>query len=350
MGRMARLPAKARIFSDTAENANLLKKVTLHLDLKKVNGYLHIEATTAEGYLFLKQGKPFNARFWTEKANEKNFTGFEAAEVLNHYCDKHFHRLSLYLLDLDLVPVVAGMATGLGKHTNLSSEFVDIFKLVRHLQDDGFDGFVQVTIPSANRCAICEYKQGRICRCILYPIKGYGVMSKLSQWQRFLIAAKKRGAIFSVFESAETRWQQVTFGLLPDLNTHKHLLEDIFAVCAKVLSIKKDVSLFEDLFVDACIQVTDQYPFMHPFDSAVSYEQGRLHIENTLDFKEVLDALNAVLTAVFRMAGAVGRSGLAEAKKIINERVETGRENELGKFIGHLPIFSDQIEEKRKLF
>lgn len=340
MSSMVPLPAKALVYNKAVDNADLLKRLMIQLERKKASGYLLVKGKETEGYLFFQNGKVFNARFSAKIGADKYIIGTEAARTLNNYCCENAYHLSVYILNSNAAGIVAGLATGRDKHKRLSTEFVNILKFTQHLVVSAFDGYMHVCITTANRCAICAYTQGRATGCILYPIEGFEVMSKLGQWPIFLSEAQAQGAIFSVFESVESHWRPVKFGFTPTAQTHMHLLDDIFTICDDAFSNRKIKSNFEELFVDACIQITDQYPFMHPFDNEVRYEQGKLDIGEDLEFTVVLRALNAVLKEVFRMAGNHGQSILAEVQARIEEQIEKEEDDELKKIIDFFPLLS----------
>lgn len=346
MSSMIPLPAKALAYSNTADNADLLKRVMLQLGKKKVSGYLRIQNKDAEGYLFLRHGKAFNSRFCADVNEVHYLIGRDAAEAMNKYCYENSHRLLVYLLDPKITEVIAAIVTGRDRHKRLHTQFVDILKFTRHLVNSGFSGYMHVHIASMNRCAICVYKNGRATGCILYPSDGLGVITKLAQWDFFLAEAQERGAVFSVFEPVQAVWDSVKFGFIPKMRVHIHLLHDILRICENAFNSKDDTSGFEDLFVDACIQVTDQYPFMHPFDNEVYYEKGKLNIKHGLDFNEVLNGLNAVLKEIFYMAGAAGQSILTDVQTRIEERIENDGTGDLKKFIEFLPILKSRERKK----
>lgn len=343
MGSMVPLPANALVFSSDAENADLLKQVALQLERKKFSGYLLVQGKEVEGHLFFRRGKPFNARFSANIETEEYAIGTEAAKALNNYCGDNSHRLSVYLLDPNVISVIAGMATGRDKHKLISTEFVGILQFTRHLADSRFSGYMHVCIAASKRCAICVYKQGRPAACILYPLKGFEVVSKLRQWEIFLSEARESGAVFSVFEPVQIQWQTVKFGLVPNAQTHMHFLNNIFSICEKAFSDRNGTPGFEELFVDACIQITDQYPFMHPFDNEVRYEQGRLNVKENLEFSTLLKALNAALKEVFHLAGPNGRRILADVRVLVEEQAEEDKTDEIIKFVGFLPILSSSL-------
>jgi hypothetical protein len=346
MSSMVPLPAKALAFSNTSDNADLLKRVMLQLGKKKVSGYLRIQNKDAEGYLFLRHGKAFNSRFCADVNADHYLIGKDAAKALNRYCYENSHHLFVYLLDPKITDVIAAMATGRDRHKRLHTQFVDILKFTRHLSDSGFSGYMHVHITSMKRCAICLYKTGRAKGCILYPIEGFEVITKLAQWEFFLSEAQERGAVFSVFEPVQTSWDSVKFGFIPKASAHMHFLHRIFEICENAFKSNNSPSSFEELFVDACIQVTDQYPFMHPFGNEVQYEQGKLKIKNDLEFTTVLNGLNAVLKEIFQLAGRAGKSILADVKSQLEEQADNYETNELKKFIEFLPtLFNGETKE-----
>jgi hypothetical protein len=62
---------------------------------------------------------------------------------------------------------------------------------------------------------------------------------------------------------------------------------------------------FEQFFTDACIALTDQFPFLHPFAGVISLSKGNLAIVPEVDLPILLSAINSCLSHAFKAIATV---------------------------------------------
>ena len=228
-------------------------------------------------------------------------------------------------------------------HQNLSTSFVDLPSLIRHLRDLQFVGSIRVELASyegeiiftgspklrarehdrvAGRIAMGEQAFFRILNKARDP---YG---RIHVYQSEdgrpdedvlideMILASARQTLFDVGDRIVHHF--VNGRVLQEGGDRISLLSELVATVDKSLSMS-DLN-FSVAFANACREASWQFPFLEPEKGLVRYEAGRLQVSWPDNDCELAEAVCEVLTTVFRRLKSEGR--LVEAFESARQSVQ----------------------------
>ena len=301
-------------------------------------GVVVIETADRKGALFLASGSIVNAVVEYEE-DTAPLVGEEAVEELLVLSTKAGGLLHVYRLDPKEVEFSASTLRSESLFTGLSTDFVRLDRFIGKLAAERLTGYLELFTKEGATLGVLFLRDGE--EEGLQVTAGAEPASFLEKTAipSFLEEVVARGATFNVFRSLATplprkkeaaaeerrpagmageaaaarEEAEVSTGKVvmlvekqrgegPPENGRNELLTALKEVFAKIQRFSDGVSQkggFQRAFKRACVEKSEAYPFLDPFEGLFDYDGGRIKLDNevgTEDFAAgVADCLNLAL-------------------------------------------------------
>jgi hypothetical protein len=301
-------------------------------------GIVAVETTDRKGAFFLTSGSIVNAVVEYEE-NTAPLVGEEAVEELLVLSTKPGGLLHVYRLTPKEVEFSASTLKSESLFTGLSTDFVRLERFIGKLAAEKLTGYIELFSKEGSRLGVLFMRDGEeeglqvtaegespsffektdipsflegviargavfnVFRCLALPIP-----------QRKEAAAQKRSAAGMVAEAAAAgEEEQVSTGKVvmllekqrsegpPEKGRNELItaLQELFGKIQRFSDGASQKGGFQRAFKRACVEKSEAYPFLDPFEGLFDYDGGRIKLDNevgTEDFAAgIADCLNLAL-------------------------------------------------------
>jgi hypothetical protein len=336
----AYLNTVAPAFEATISKNGDFEKCFQKIQLSKHTGCLRICKSDAEGLLFFIQGS-VNGVFCS--ICDIPASGPDAIDSLFQIWDTFPFQLSYYPLQFELSMRLCRITSCQTIHSGLSTEFVNLHKMMGFLSNTLFSGYVHILFSECQRTLIVAYQDGVEIGCFFWPQIKTPTNQLLRDIKNIVNTIQGSGAVFSVYKKClqEFRFPQPKIAEPLNRQDAIDLIETCMLITKKELNKLGRSQIFEDLFVDACIELTDTYPFLHPFSGEFQYMQDKLQISEVLKLEMLFASANAILENIFQRNIPLNPNLIQQVDSLVRTAVdETKRDILLSHLDLHMPVFS----------
>jgi hypothetical protein len=301
-------------------------------------GIVAVEAADRKGAFFLSSGSLVNAVVEYE-GNTAPLVGEEAVEELLVLSTKAGGLLHVSRLTPEEVECSASTLRSESIFTGLSTDFVRLDRFISKLASERLTGYIELFTKEGGRLGVLFMKDGEEQGLQVTAAGEPPSLLGKTDIPPFLEEVIARGATFNVFRSLATplppkkeaavqerrtagmagetaevfEKEEVSAGKVvmllekqrsehPLENGRNDLLTALQEVFAKIQRFSDGVSQkggFQRAFKRACVEKSEAYPFLDPFEGLFDYDGGRIKLDNevgTEDFAAgVADCLNLAL-------------------------------------------------------
>lgn len=280
-----------------------MPRLIQHYQQEVPSGCIRFQGQKAKGLLFFKNQSMIDGLF---KQDDQLISGPKAVNNLLQACADTQFSIDVLEITPEQMPFWAGVQAAEAIHSNLSTEFTDLKKLLKKLSGEKLTGYIEVRIDEKD-------ETGRI-----FLIGGKFIGGTYS-WTHHRLSRSKEGleklvgqtktaeGLFTVYkvvksdpsdqsEPQEPKPAQSEAGLKA-LETLMQTAESIVADDKKA---KRD---FQTLIKKKFVQFVDKYAFLDPFAAEFDYRNGKITYSGTADEKSLAIGVLASLQSVMDDCG-----------------------------------------------
>ena len=258
------------------------------------------------GIILFRQGRIIDLSFSNGyKSKSDAITGSDAFPFILNQSKSKVAKIDLYRFNQQMAEAFGAMTGKERVSQNLNTDFVDIHKVFAHLGKKKFTGHMDMKFSDGKLIAYVFFQNGKPVDCFFFSKESRNTHSGLQILNHVIQHAAKVGASLNIYRRlGQPKTMEVSSVAHPPREKVIDFLQFGFQLIYTKLRKRLGESKFEQFFTDACIALTDRYPFMHPFAGMVSCANGNLSIDPEADLTEVLQAINGCLDHAFKAIAA----------------------------------------------
>ena len=210
--------------------------------------------------------------------------------------------LNISKLPLDEVLFWSRLLLAQKKYTDLSSDFIDVVKFINKLRQEQLNGVLECVEEKTEQTYYVYFWLGNILG-IASKKYGYQLMRDKKVMDEMVLAQAK--FTFNVYEvNLKDVDSEVEEESMHSLKTGLELILNYLAQHHSDLNLT---------LRKVCLAGSKQFIFLDPFAEEFEYKNGKLFVENTINFNELLAASNYILERLF----SIYKLGKKEKQNII---------------------------------
>jgi hypothetical protein len=299
-------------------------------------GTVEIQAGDKKGAFFIVSGKIINAAVGGEK-DSPAVVGEEAVEELLVLSTQTNAVLNIYKLIAKQVEFAASMLQSEIVFNGLSTDFVRLDRFIKKLTNEKHTGYIEIFTKENQRVAVLSLIEGETVDLQVHQDSGELSFFEQKLIPSFLEEISKQGVMFNVYrtpapspakegtkeaeegavvqaDQQQAKEPEENGGRTPsqddrqkdeavlanDRNEFVAAIQGVFLKIEKFVNGFSEKGGFQRAFKRACVEKSDSYPFLDPFEGQFDYQGGKLRLDSqvaTEDFAVgVADCLNLTLT------------------------------------------------------
>ncbi len=245
-------------------------------------GGIHFLSGKAEGVVFIDDSSILNGIF-EDKTGQ--LEGTEAIEHIVSKAGENTFSVAVYEIEPEYVHYWSSLPNAEMIHSNLSTEFTDLKKLIIKMQSEKLTGYVEVTINEVAEKATVFLYMGNITGS-LFPWNRKKLTNSRQDMEKLIETSEKSGAEFNVYQLklihdnfADS--QEISPETAPPAtdasNMSIAIIEELLTIFENTFqtNIKGKVD-FKTLLRRKFVEKADTYDFLDPFAAEFYYADGKV--------------------------------------------------------------------------
>jgi hypothetical protein len=311
------------------------------LRMEKFSGVVEIRAVDRKGILFISAGETIDAATGTDSEPAAT-VGEEAIEELLVQCTQPTATLSVYSLSTREVEFAASSVKPETVFKGLSTDFVRLDRFFRKLASEQHNGYLKVFDNDSRAIGVLSFRNGKADQLLTTPESGPPSFCRPDAIPGFLKKFDREGIIFDVYRTASlppvSGNDQAAEEPDPAVEKDKQKISTEENIDRQYLSYERKEALgvdgaeartqvvfdlqgilskvekfidglakeggFQRAFSRACVEKSESYPFLDPFEGQFDYSDGRIHLDEKVPVETfavgVAECLNLTLTYLQR--------------------------------------------------
>ena len=269
------------------------------------SGCIHFKSHEVEAAVFLSNDLIQRVIF---EENSHQLTDEEALRAIADKAAASNFVIDIYELSEEILKFCCNIPDAETLHSDISTEFVDINKLLRKLLADKMTGFLEIVLNAGSDKKYMFFKSGVIVgssdylnepeyadvdrvvsRLVRELESSKGILNIKALPKNGSIGAEKSGpAKAPAVPKAPASSASV-------LNSIKHILAESNEIFTKATGNKEK---FDIILKRKFLQKAEKYSFLDPFEEEVAYDGKELSVESSVDAPTLLNAINECLTEI----------------------------------------------------
>lgn len=260
-----------------------------HYSGEIATGAIHFLSGKAEGVVFIDDHAVLSGIF---KNKSGKLQGAEAIEHIIKNVGENNFSVAVYEIEPEYVHFWANLPHAEVIHSNLSTEFTDLKKLIMKMQSEKLTGYVEVTLNDAAEKGTVFLNMGNISGS-LFPWNREKLINSRQDMEKLIGISKKTGGKFNVYQvaliendladtlnfSRETAPAQAD---APDMSIAT--LEELLNIFEKTFQTSKKGKVdFRTLLRRKFVEKADVYDFLDPFAAEFQYTDGKIEYSGEAD-------------------------------------------------------------------
>jgi hypothetical protein len=297
------------------------------LRTERFSGTVEIETTTKKGLFLLSSGEIVEAIVGTE-AEPAQTEGNEAVEELLVFCTQPSVVLNIYRLSNLEVEFAAGTVHAETVFKGLSTDFVRLDRFIKKLEGEKHTGYIEAFTKDNIGVGMLLLKDGVLEGAFVAFGSGRLDFRKGDAAKAFLEEMNSRSLVFSVYRSTLPALKETSGGkgieeagverevngvvtlpntngkivdtetvrpdILPNAPTaidgRNRFLSDVQGVLGRLEGFVvglSDEKGFQRVFKRACVEKSDFYPFLDPFEGQFDYSEGVIRVDSQISVESL---------------------------------------------------------------
>ncbi len=245
-------------------------------------GGIHFLSGRAEGIVFIDDHAVLNGIF---KDKSGMLAGAEAVEhIISNTGDNNF-AVTVYMIEPEYVHFWSNLPNAEVLHSNLSTEFTDLKKLIIKMQSEKLTGYVEVTIKGGGGNGIVFLNMGNISGA-LFPWNRKKLTNSRQDMEKLIETCQNSGGKFNVYQVklmhnnfSETldSSPETTSAKADDSDISIGIIEELLYIFENTCRTNsKSKSDFRNLLRRKFAEKADIYEFLDPFAAEFQYADGNI--------------------------------------------------------------------------
>jgi len=245
-------------------------------------GGIHFLSGKAEGVVFIDDSTILNGIF------EDKTGQLEGAEAIEHIVSKageNTFSVAVYEIEPEYVHFWSSLPNAEMIHSNLSTEFTDLKKLIIKMQSEKLTGYVEVTINAVAEKATVFLNMGNITGS-LFPWNRKKLTNSRQDMEKLIETSEESGGEFNVYQlklihdnfadSQETAPETASPAPdAPDMSIA--IIEELLTIFERTFQEnKKGKADFRTLLRRKFVEKADTYDFLDPFAAEFHFADGEI--------------------------------------------------------------------------
>jgi hypothetical protein len=257
------------VYENLSSECNDVPKLLSTLRAEVFSGIVAIQAVGKKGIFFVSAGEIIDAISGTE-ADPTTTAGEQAVKEIFALCTQPSATLDVYKLSAREVEFAVTTLQSEMVFKGLSTDFVRLDRFLNKLSAQRHNGYIEVTTKDNQPVGIISLRDGKADQLFTAPAVGVSSFSVSenrtagSNGHQYAPDLRSEGASSS---GVEERTQFVV-----DLQGTLFKIE-------KFVNGFAETGGFQRAFKRACVEKSESYPFLDPFEGQFDYSGGRIHLD-----------------------------------------------------------------------
>lgn len=268
-----------------------INKMIEHYQGEIGSGCIHFISASYEGLFFFDKDDLLNGIF---KDINGEITGMGALDrIIQTSANQNFN-ISIFKIDTEYIYFWANIPNAKKIHSNLSTEFTDLEKLIKKLSNEQLTGFIDISINRGNEGGYIFFSNGEIIGNFFSGSDKNLDKSKTDLDLLYQETADK-GGVFNVSAiqlkpvKSKVAANKDTVSSTPLPPFSFSIIEDLLTIIESTIAAQKKLRVdFNSALKKKFLEKISKYEFLDPFSAELKYLNGKIVYEGKSDRKEVI--------------------------------------------------------------
>jgi len=260
-----------------------------HYSGEVATGAIHFLSGKTEGVVFIDDHAVLNGSFRNKSGK---LQGAQAVEHIIKHVGENSFSVAVYEIEPEYVHFWSNLPHAEVIHSNLSTEFTDLKKLIVKMQSEKLTGYVEVTLNDAAEKGTVFLNMGNISGS-LFPWNRKKLIDSRQDMEKLIDISKKTGGQFNVYQV-----ELIENDMSDTLNTSSEtapvqantpamsiaIIEELLTIFEKTFQTSKKGKVdFRTLLRRKFVEKADVYDFLDPFAAEFQYADGKIEYNGEAD-------------------------------------------------------------------
>jgi hypothetical protein len=263
------------------------------------SGCIHFQNHRAEGVLFFKDRSLIDGLYTQD---DQRIIGRDAMDQLSQASPDAEFTIDVLEIPGDQMSFWSGVQSAEAIHTNLSTEFTDLKKLIKKMSDEDLTGYIEVRIEATEEIGRIFFVAGKFIGGT-YSWTNHRLSRDKDGLDKLIGRTKTSEGLFTVYSVATHPHLHESEQPSPapvDTGNGMKALEDLMALAEETIADEKKIKNdFQTLIRKKFVQFVDKYTFLDPFAAEFEYRNGKITYSGQSDEKSLaaglLDSLQSIM-------------------------------------------------------
>lgn len=258
-------------------------------------GCIHWQSGKAEGVLFFKNKALCNGFF---RGPELVLSGMPAVDYISQSSPPYDFTIDVFEISSEQISLWAGLQTAQAIHSNLSTEFTDLKKLIAKMTGENLTGYIEITIRSSNENSRIFLANGTFMGGTYSWIRNRLSHNK-EHIEELISKTLAAEGVFNVYRVSTSATALAPTEKSPAKTAEivappesLGALEELLAISESLIAADKRIkSDFHTLLNKKFVQHVAKYSFLDPFSGEFKYHGGKITFTGDTDVKLLANGL-----------------------------------------------------------
>ncbi|MFH0785470.1 MAG: hypothetical protein V2B20_26445 [Pseudomonadota bacterium] len=263
-------------------------------------GCIHLHNAKAEGLLFFSDNVINSGSFLGPGVA---LEGQSAIEYISGASSPYDFTLAVFAIAPEQIRLWAGLSNAKAIHSNLSTEFTDLKKLIAKLTGQNLTGYIDITIKASNENGRIFLANGRFLGGN-YSWIDSRLSTKKVHIEELISKTEASEGVFTVFSISTTEEESPQLETISTVIGQAAIplegleaLEELLTLAESIIAMEKRIKGdFHTLLKKKFVQYVEKFPFLDPFAGEFEYHGGKITF--TGDAEEKLLANGLIVTTM----------------------------------------------------
>lgn len=264
----------------------VLNKMIEHFQGELGSGCVHLHSPSDEGLIFFDKDDLLNGVL---KNSNGEIIGISAvADIMKASAVQNF-KVDIYKIETDKIYFWANIPYAKTIHSNLSTQFTDLKKLIKNMMDEKLTGFIDIIINTDKEGGFVLFSNGELMGAF-YTGAHRDPNNSKKNLELLLEETHSKGGVFNVSG----------IPLIPSTNGIKakdpaslsnkyEVIEELLAILEKIIASQKKIRLdYNSMLKKKFLEKVSKYEFLDPFSGDFKYVNGKIYHVGNSETKEVI--------------------------------------------------------------
>lgn len=200
--------------------------------------------------------------------------------------------INIFKIESDLVYFWANIPNAKKIHSNLSTEFTDLEKLIKKMSSEKLTGFIDISINKGNEGGFIFFSNGEIIGEFFSGTNGVNNTTN-SNLELLFQETKSKGGVFNVSAIPLKPMKNIITtkepASPPKLSLSVTIIEELLIILENIVASQKKLRIdYHSALKKKFLEKVDKYEFLDPFSAEFKYIDKRIVYEGKSDIEKVI--------------------------------------------------------------